>query len=246
MDKFDTLEGIEEYLKDGLAGFNRLLKDRGEATKDPKEGPPWDKRRLKDFWILGRWQVDTFGQCHVIIGGAPKSVPAVVEDIWEYLPKDTSLSTTIQYPPRHDALCTICGVGWTLEDAYTAEWRHEDDLYAHKACSHQKREEIDLSNFKEAFNKADPTRKYTFNPIPNEYCNCNLCTVWYEVRIAGCKGFIKVGWRKRVINLDWSANGTSVEVTQDNVTKNPYLVHAWGYAKMTEYLKVLLPKLKSC
>jgi hypothetical protein len=246
MDSFDTLEGIKEYLKDGLSGFNRLLADRGNAAKSNEKG---ERRRLKTFWLLGRWQVDTFGQCHLIQGTLPidsrhvESIPDIVEDLWVYLPEDASLTTSIVYPPKADAVCAVCGVGWTLEDAQTARWYYRDEKFRHKACQHQEIETETLNQFKEAFNKADPARKYTFNPIPNEYCTCELCTAWYEVRVAGCKGFVKVGWRKRVVNLDWSANGASVEVSDDNVTKGPSLIHAWGYDKLTEYLKVLLPSL---
>ncbi len=240
MDSFDTLEGIKEYLKDGLIGFNRLLDDRSNAAKNNERG---ERRRLKTFWLLGRWQVDTFGQCHLIQGELPKDIPDVVEIIWTYLPEGTSLTTSIVYPPKTDAVCAVCGVGWTLEEAHTARWYDEDKKYRHKACWHQEIETKTLAQFKDAFNKADPERRYTFIPIPNEYCTCDVCASWYEVRVAGCKGFIKVGWRKRVINLDWSANGASVTISDDDVTKGPSLIHAWGYDKLIEYLKVLLPKL---
>jgi hypothetical protein len=59
---------------------------------------------------------------------------------------------------------------------------------------------------------------------------------WWLVKTPA--GLIKIGWRKRVINIDWSDVGLLDEnkVTQDDVTKCPVLVHAWGYCKAIEYL----------
>lgn len=52
-------------------------------------------------------------------------------------------------------------------------------------------------------------------------------------------GIIRIGWRKRVIEIDWSDTGRSLVVTKDDVTKEPMLVHAWGYPKALEYLTAL-------
>lgn len=57
-------------------------------------------------------------------------------------------------------------------------------------------------------------------------------------------GIIRIGWRKRVVEIDWSDTGRSVEVTKDNVTKEPMLVHAWGYPKAVEYLTALWRELR--
>ena len=71
-------------------------------------------------------------------------------------------------------------------------------------------------------------------------------------------GLIKIGWRKRVINIDWSDTeyqaGVSkfyddrpIEVlTKDETTKWETGVHAWGYAKAVEYLSTLNLRLRQC
>lgn len=51
-------------------------------------------------------------------------------------------------------------------------------------------------------------------------------------------GLIKIGWRKRVIQIDWYH--VKKIVTQDNVTKDEGMVHAWSDTKAIEYLKELL------
>lgn len=69
-------------------------------------------------------------------------------------------------------------------------------------------------------------------------------------------GMIKIGWRKRVINIDWSDteykageskfwDGRDIDViTNDDVTKDPTHIHAWGYAKAVEYLTTLHLRLR--
>lgn len=80
--------------------------------------------------------------------------------------------------------------------------------------------------------------------IPNEYCGEGsaeaLCDPWYIVttRI----GHIKVGWRRRVIVLDWqrtTINNTEELFPDENVTQVPSAIHAYGYEKLTSYLKKL-------
>ncbi len=62
-------------------------------------------------------------------------------------------------------------------------------------------------------------------------------------------GLIKIGWRKRVINIDWEDTGLVIDknankdyefhkvpITRDDVTQWEHGIHAWGYAKAVEYL----------
>lgn len=56
-------------------------------------------------------------------------------------------------------------------------------------------------------------------------------------------GRIRFGWRKRVIEIDWSNSlltTTAEELfPKEGVTKGERLIHAWGYEKAVEYLKAL-------
>lgn len=49
-------------------------------------------------------------------------------------------------------------------------------------------------------------------------------------------GMVKIGWRKRVISIEWERTPIRVLVTQDDVTKDETMVHAYSYAKAVEYL----------
>lgn len=56
-------------------------------------------------------------------------------------------------------------------------------------------------------------------------------------------GLITIGWRKRVIEIEWKDIKNEISVTDDEVTKSKYLVHAWGYVKAVEYLTTLHQQL---
>jgi hypothetical protein len=73
--------------------------------------------------------------------------------------------------------------------------------------------------------------------IPNEYCGCDSCGPWFKFKTP--LGVFKLGWRKRVINLDWSATGKDYEhlFKTENVTVDKNSVHCWGYEKLTDYLR---------
>jgi len=52
-------------------------------------------------------------------------------------------------------------------------------------------------------------------------------------------GPIEIGWRKRVISIDWRDTTARVEVTEDDVTKDTTMVHAYSYVKALQYLTTL-------
>ena len=52
-------------------------------------------------------------------------------------------------------------------------------------------------------------------------------------------GPIRIGRRKRVIEIDWRACDVRGEVTEDEVTKENYLVHAYSSEKAIEYMRAL-------
>lgn len=80
--------------------------------------------------------------------------------------------------------------------------------------------------------------------IENGYCKLSCCfhNPWLEV-LTRNRGIITIGWRKSVMNIDWSQSeiSTSGETLfrDEAVTKGFDYVHAWGYEKAGEYLKKL-------
>jgi len=52
-------------------------------------------------------------------------------------------------------------------------------------------------------------------------------------------GLIRLGWRKRVLEIDWGATDIKAIVTDDDVTRGETMVHAWSVEKAVAYLRRL-------
>lgn len=72
-------------------------------------------------------------------------------------------------------------------------------------------------------------------PLAPEYDDVR-CPWWLFLTDLGP---VQIGWRKRVINIDWSACVFRGVVTEDNVTKSETNVHAYAVEKAVEYLREL-------
>jgi len=91
-------------------------------------------------------------------------------------------------------------------------------------------------------------------PDCDEYADVRRNSPWWLIKTK--YGLIEIGWRKRVINIDWSdtgyrsgvskfADGRDIDVlTKDDVTKDESMVHAYGYAKAVQYLSSLELRLR--
>lgn len=95
--------------------------------------------------------------------------------------------------------------------------------------------------------------KSGFNPIyveviDNQYSsNIHYYTdPWLVVTTQ--KGRITLGWRKRVINIDWSESDIQIDgsalFSGENTTVGKNYVHCWGYDKAVEYLTKLNAEVK--
>lgn len=79
--------------------------------------------------------------------------------------------------------------------------------------------------------------------IPNEYTKdaWGISRPWFLVttRI----GHIKIGWRKRVIEIDWARTDVSTSAEDlfpaESVTKLGRSIHAWGYDDAKRYIETL-------
>jgi hypothetical protein len=73
-------------------------------------------------------------------------------------------------------------------------------------------------------------------PLVNQY-DADSKDPWWLVKTPA--GLIKLGWRKRVISIDWSDTAIREVITDHDVTKDETMVHAWGIARAVEYLERL-------
>ena len=73
--------------------------------------------------------------------------------------------------------------------------------------------------------------------VKNEYGSEEWTGPWYIFDTN--YGLIKIGYRKKVINLDFQliTKDYLPDGKRDNVTHGPGYIHAWGVLKLTEYLK---------
>lgn len=84
--------------------------------------------------------------------------------------------------------------------------------------------------------------------IPNGYCSRGCCRhlPWFIVTTS--VGRFKIGWRKSVINIDWSETiGTDQAdplFINENVTKGVKYIHAWSYEKAREYILTIMASAK--
>lgn len=77
-----------------------------------------------------------------------------------------------------------------------------------------------------------------------EYFDIRKAHPWWLVHTP--QGMVTIGWRKRVISIDWSDTGVLLNnphITADSVTVDGTGVHAWSYVKAVEYLTELRQRL---
>ncbi len=80
--------------------------------------------------------------------------------------------------------------------------------------------------------------------IPNGYSNDGYSRhlPWFVVTTG--VGRFKIGWRKRVIEIDWSeTSDTQIALNlfpNEDVTKSGKMIHAWSYDKAAEYIKAII------
>jgi len=122
-------------------------------------------------------------------------------------------------------------------------------VYTHTDCYRRKVAKEQRVVMKEAFAKAGYP-DVSLITIPNEYWPGNIkneawVPPWYMAQV-GDGPVLKVGWRKRVMVIDWSAAGKKLQhlFESENVTKEEHLIHAYTYEKAAEYLAKVLPEIQ--
>lgn len=114
---YDDKEIIEQFLN-SLPELNSLLKARGEAGYERNE-------RMNEYCILGRFWLDTCGNCMKIVGYVPKdefpNMPDVMakEEFWSLLGSDTTISFSMgsNIPDEHIE-CPFCGKAWRSHNCH--------------------------------------------------------------------------------------------------------------------------------
>lgn len=118
--------------------------------------------------------------------------------------------------------------------------------YKHEECHQLSIIQCSLKEMTEAINNTGLLGEFNLIMIKNQYYPGDK-EPWYRLQFKTPTGNheITIGWRKRVINIDWSKSGKDLKhlFANENVTKESFLIHAYGYEKATEYLKKIIPAL---
>jgi len=264
---YDTPAGIRGYLANGLDGLRQLIRARREAGYDRKE-------RLREFVVAeGRFWLDTCGNamdCKVttdaqddasLVGSLPAVLP--FDALRETIPRVRIEGTFASIPPA-GAACPECGESWSLSNCHDVVARRADDdtwTYRHRLCAELTRERDRATWYRDVCRDAG-LGEMVLVPVPSDYWKADPS--WCRIRTP--KGDVVIGWRKRVVNVDWadlierevaaaktgdySADNKSRErirakfdgeklFPSEEVTKGPAYVHAWTREKLIEYLRKL-------
>jgi hypothetical protein len=241
---YDTRESLDARLKSGLDGLREIAQARSQAGYERKE-------RMAEWCLLGSFYADTCGNFSPITQGSPAdayefmdyngALPRVLsrEEMGRYTQRWTASMTGRCIPPV-DARCDRCGHGWSIEnvrDFYSSSEKPP----RHRSCHQFAVIEKEIKEISEIVRRAEIPFS-DFYMIPNEYYpgDPDYFGPWFMVETP--QGRLKIGWRKRVINIDWSGTGLNPSpetFASEDVTKGMSYIHAWGTDKAVEYLRKL-------
>jgi len=238
---YNTADGIDDYIID-LNTLHHIMNIRSVAYRKKKI-------KLNEFVWRGLLYFDQFGQTVYLFdqefsSNTPYSIKNSTIDKYIFSRYCEHWSGTFRKMPEQNEVCPHCGETWTLiniADYMTIEQDHKL-IGFHKNCLRIHNDEKQLQEFKKVFSKVYDPDKLIFTAIPNEYCPCERCASWFIVSTPD--GDIKIGWRKRVINIRWLENYKPFAETfeSEDVTKefekcdNDRYIHAWRLDKAIEYL----------
>lgn len=233
---------IAERIEQGLAALQELAGERHRAGYDRRE-------RLSEWCILGRFNLDSCGNFGLITEGAPADtshlgqIPVVIPsaDVFKY----TELCTVGfgNYLPPAGGSCDLCCRTWTMADLGRVTNAHingygEPPVWRHKGCQNLARIEVARVELQDiARRSCISTSTYL---IPNEYSRHDEAEPW--MMLVTSRGRIKVGWRRRVISIDWTHSTLTAPpflFADERVTQSGTGIHAYGADKAVEYLRRL-------
>lgn len=175
-----------------------------------------------------------------------EQIPSLVNKVWHRISQDTVYSDVYEGESRSGT----SGLKWhRVEKDHVIQPGDRAMLdtmrFTHKHCFKTRTASEERARMEETFAKAGYP-KVNLITIPNKYCPCDRCPPWYLAQVNDSTP-ITIGWRKRVINIDWEQSGKNLEglFESEDVTKGGGYIHAWGYDKASEYLAKILPALEA-
>lgn len=245
---YDSVSGIERSLQ-SLSDFNEVLLNRVLFHKVSSDV------LLDEFILFGRYLLDHFGQI-MSVKKLGKENLVFHDDVTDFYfferdnqPKSFSLTYGNYAIPTAGSVCPCCGKMFTMDDVKNNPCVYIDDKFYHDSCwrNYRKLTEVDKFTHK-LMDLLYKSTDYQFELLPNGYCHEDCCShvPWFLFHTID--GDIIMGWRKRVISIEWQKNYKPFDMNAlfgtEDVTKwdreGNRGIHAWGKEKAYEYLKKVL------
>ena len=242
--KFDSIKGIDRALFN-LESLNEVLQDRKRFHK------AYPKEPLNPFVIFGRFMLDEYAQVWAIEASVPVMFHPGI-DVLDYATFKSDIREVFSLTrdkfviPPADAVCPCCGKKFQMLDVVFGTCRRIDGKYYHDACWCNYRKLLEIDKFtRQLMSRIYKEADYKFELLSNGYCNEDCCShiPWFLFHTID--GDIVMGWRKRVISIEWQGNYKPFDMKElfgeEDVTKweegEKRGIHAWGAEKAFEYLQ---------
>jgi hypothetical protein len=227
---YDDQKEMEERLRTkGLDGLREIAQARREAGYGRGD-------RMTEWCLLGTFFMDTVGNFSPITEGAPVDVCAVQGQAAPdpVLPASKMREVTTDWVvtfrpclPPAGAVCERCGEGWDFDNV--RDFFSGRDVMRHESCQQQHVVERETEEIRAILEKAEVPFDQ-MEAIPNGYDATvpNYYGPWFLVHTD--HGKIKIGWRKRVINIDWKQTTftTPSSFKDEAVTQGPHYIPRMG------------------
>jgi len=245
-DSFDTVKGIKQSLS-SLSDLHEMLDNRSLFKI------AYPNEKLNEFIIFGCFYLDQFGQ----IMSLEKTYKdkAIFDNDVEYYElfrlrnAPYTITSNGFVLPKPNSICPCCGELITITDIKNNPCVYEDGKTYHYSCYKKYRRLTEVNKLTRCLMDAiyNKYSDYTFELLPNGYCNQECCAHIPWILFHTIDGDIIVGWRKRVISIEWQENYKSFDFSEtfkdEDVTKwengKKRGIHAWGKDKAYEYLKTV-------
>lgn len=225
---YDTEEGIREALARDLQGFAELRSARRTGYAG---GKGW---QLHNWLVLGRYWLDRCGNTLTL--AEPLHDRGRVSGDASFV----GAATLAPIAP-HNHTCTRCGQPWTLRDAHDYRPIVGPDsavTHLHTRCRVYAAADEARTDLTAAVREAGIAA--VLLAVPNRYGREDYAGPWFTAHTEQL-GRITVGWRKRVVQIEWERGPDGREVfAAEEVTKGARLVHAWSLHDVARYLTALL------
>ena len=238
---FNTAEGIENYIYD-LDSLHHIMNIRSIAYRKKNI-------KLNEFVWRGVLYFDQFGQTMFLYEqefklNTPDEVKIGTVSYDTFRLFCERFCGTFRAIPVQDEVCPECGRAWLIDDIIdyvTIEQGSYKRVGYHKECLKLYKNRKQLKEFEEIFSKVYDLSELKFTAIPNEYSSYEHYASWFIVSTPD--GDMKIGRRKRVINIEWLDNYkqfketfVSEDVTRGGNLDGINLIHAWSVEKAVEYI----------